>query len=474
MNKQSLREEINKLQADSKEILANPSLPKETQLFIHSMLTLMTIVVTLLLEKKTRKNSSNSGLPPSQNFGNNGNRNKRAELKKQGRPSRFDNVKDTQSSETLTPTECADCGASLKSAKVVDSEERKEIDIIYEVHEHTVTSEVKKCSECGQHNMAEFPEHLSGPLQYGTGIKAAIINFLCFQLLPLQRVQEHFTGLVGRVISQSTMLKYVMNFSETLEFWEQWAVDQVLQAGVIHVDETSMRVNKENFWVHTYSCGELVLQFIHPSRGRDAINDIGILEKYRGVIIHDCWAPYFTYEHLTHAVCLAHILRELKFVEDSTGNRWATNLKKLLQEAIELVNKKKSRVLSKQEFKSLQRRYRNILTRALSELPKFPKDNGGKKGRPKHTDAQNLWLRLDEYESAVLLFARNKDVDPTNNRSERDLRMTKVKQKVSGCFRTHEMARHFFRITSYLKTMKNRGYSSLEAITMALNGKIPM
>ena len=373
-----------------------------------------------------------------------------------------------------TPSKCSTCGCNLKKADIVDTEERKEIDITYEVHEYTVTSEIKECPDCGQENIAKFPEGMSGPLQYGIGIKAAIINFLCFQMLPLQRVQDHFTGLIGGVISQATMLKYVSNFSETLEFWEQWAVDQILQAGVIHVDETSMRVNKKNFWVHTYSCGDLVLQFIHPSRGRDAIDDIGILEKYGGVIVHDCWASYFIYEHLTHALCLAHILRELKFIEDSTGNRWATNLKKLLQEAIELVNKRKSRVLNKKEFKRLQRRYRNILTRALSELPEFPEDNGGKRGRPKHTDAQNLWLRLDEYESEVLLFAHRKEVDPTNNRSERDLRMTKVKQKVSGCFRTHEMARHFFRITGYLKTMKNKGYSSLEAVTMALKGEIHM
>ena len=138
-----------------------------------------------------------------------------------------------------------------------------------------------------------------------------------------------------------------------------------------------------------------------------------------------------------------------------------------------MVNKKKSRVLTEKEYKRLQRRYRNILTRALGELPLFP-ESKGKKGRVKHTDAQNLWLRLDKYEFEVLLFARMKEVDPTNNRAERDLRMSKVKKKVSGCFRTEEMARHFCRITSYVKTMKNKGYSSLEAITMALKGNIPI
>ena len=473
--KTSIRKEIEKIQSDFDECLKNGSISSDAQVIIKALFQVLNIMVVLFLEKKTRKNSSNSGLAPSNGFGSNGNRNKKGDkAENQKKPSRCDNVKDTKSNETITPSKCVDCGEDLKDAAVTGTEDRKEVDITYEVHEHTVISEIKECPACGQENIATFPEGMDGPFQYGIGIKAAIINFLCFQMLPLQRVQDHFTGLIGRVISQATMLKYVTNFSWTLEFWEQWVIDEILKSSVIHIDETSIRVNKKTFWVHTYSCGDLVLQFIHPSRGRDAINDIGILDKYGGIIVHDCWAPYFSYEHLTHALCLAHILRELKFVEDSTGNKWATNLKKLLQEAIELVNKRKSRVLTKREYKRLLRRYRNILTRALSELPKFPEDNAGKKGRVAHTGAQNLWLRLDKYESEVLLFACNKDVDPTNNRSERDLRMTKVKQKVSGCFRAHDLARHFFRITSYLKTMKNKGYSSLEAITMALKGKIPM
>ena len=216
------------------------------------------------------------------------------------------------------------------------------------------------------------------------------------------------------------------------------------------------------------------MQFIHPARGKEAINDIGILGKYGGIVVHDCWAPYFSYTDMTHALCLAHILRELKFVEDSTQDRWATNLKELLQEAIAVINKRKSRVLTKKEYKKLQRRYRNILTRALQELPPFPTRKKGQKGQLKHTDAQNLWLRLRKYEAAILLFAKLKEVDPTNNRAERDLRMNKVKKKVSGCFRTEKMAKHFCRITSYIKTMRNKGYSSLEAISMALKGEIPM
>ena len=138
------------------------------------------------------------------------------------------------------------------------------------------------------------------------------------------------------------MLKYISQLSDSLEEWEEKARKQLLQSTVIHW--TSMRVNDKNYWIHTYSCGDLVLQFLHPSRGGDAIKDIGILEKYGGVLVHDCWSAYFSYTDITHALCVAHLLRELKFVEDSTGSKWATNLKKLLQEAVELVHKRNSGV----------------------------------------------------------------------------------------------------------------------------------
>ena len=475
MNKFSVRKQIEKLREDFNAHIEEGSIPPKVRKTINSLFILLDLIVAAFLEKKTRKNSSNSGLPPSQDFGSNGNRNKKdGQNKDQKKPARCNNIRDVQSSETISPKECASCGANLKHAKVVDTESRKQFDIVYEIQEHTVTSEVKKCPDCGQENIAEFPKGMDGPLQYGTGIKTDIINSLVHQMIPIKRVQDHFTSLIGREISPDTMLKYVSNLSKSLKPWEEEAIQEILKSDVIYVDETSMRVKKKKFWIHTYSSKDLVVQFLRPSRGREAMNDIGILEKYKGVIVHDCYAPYFTYKHLTHGLCMAHLLRELKFVEESTGDRWATNLKKLLQETNKSVERrKKSRVLTKKEYKRLQKRYRNILTRALSELPDFPKNNGGKPGRPKRTYAQNLWRRLKKYESEVFLFTRMKVVESTNNRAERDLRMNKVKRKVSGCFRNEKMGHHYCRVTSYLKTMKNNDYFSLEAITMALKGEIP-
>ncbi len=172
-------------------------------------------------------------------------------------------------------------------------------------------------------------------------------------------------------------------------------------------------------------------------------------------------------------MCGAHLLRELKYIEESSGVKWATKMKKLLQEAAETIaNGPSKRVLTTKEYKNLQSKYRNLLTRGKKELPEFPEPTG-KKGRPKHTDAQNLWVRLYEYEQSVLLFTKVKEVDFTNNRAERDLRDSKLKQKVSGTFRKVEFAQHFVRISSYVKSMRYKGYSSLEAIMLALQGNIP-
>ena len=251
---------------------------------------------------------------------------------------------------------------------------------------------------------------MAGKLQYGIGIKASIINFLMVQMIfSLERVSEHFKGLLGRTISQAVMLKYVSKISKSLEEWESRQVEALLKAPpAIHCDETSLRVDKKNYWVHSYSAGDITLKFLHKNRGKEAMDEIHILPRYKGIIIHDCWGSYFSYEHLLHGLCGSHLLRDLKFIEDSTGDRWATSMKKLLQKA----NKKVSdpvgeRVLKKEGYKLLQSRYRKILKCAEKQLPAFPEPSG-KKGRPKHTEAQNLWLRLKEIKNPCFCLLRIK------------------------------------------------------------------
>lgn len=197
------------------------------------------------------------------------------------------------------------------------------------------------------------------------------------------------------------------------------------------------------------------------------------LTSYRdgGAIIHDCWSSYLSYHDCSHVLCGSHLLRELTFIVDTHDYAWARNMKRLLQETCKEVSKNTEKCLNDKAFVNLQKRYRNILTRAEKELPVIPPKSSDKRGKLAKSDAHNLWERLKIHEAAVLLFAKDPHVSFTNNRAERDLRMSKVKQKVSGCFRASEYAHAYCRISSYLQSMANKGYNPLIAIQIALAGE---
>ena len=470
--KDSIRKKIEDAKEEIEKAKSKGDMPPQALVLVNSLLLIIEIMTKVFLEKKIRKNSSNSGIPPSQDIGTHNDRNKdKKKTNKKSTGIQLDNSRIEEETHVLTPEKCGGCGSDLEDDQVTDREKREILDIEYVIKKKIYTAVTKECSECGEENKAKFPQGIDGPIQYGIGVKAAIINFLMVQMMSLQRVQEHFKGLLGNFISQATMLKYIAQFHKSLETWEKQAITELLKASVMYVDETSMRVNKKNHWIHTYGFRDIVLQFIHAKRGSEAIEDIGIISKYDGIIVHDRYAPYFIYDNVLHALCIAHLLRDLKYVEDSTGDRWATRMKRLLKVVIAMVDKKKEKVLSAKEYEKLQRIYRMILSDALLELPLFPEPHG--RGRTKLTDGQNLWEALLEHEEYVLLFTRVTEVDATNNRAERDLRMSKVKKKISGCFRNPEFAKYFCRISSYVKTMRNKGYSSLQAITLALKGEIP-
>ena len=442
---------------------------------VDMLIFVVDIMAAIFLEKNTRKNSGNSGIPPSKDIGSRNDRNGNRKGKGKGKINgeRLDNVRTAKSEETVSPKKCTDCGRDLEPVAVAGVETRKELDIFYEVREKSVHSECKQCPDCGTVTKGEFPEGMDGPLQYGTGVKVAAVNLLMVQMMSMERVREYLKGILGRGPSPGALLKYVAAVGMAVKPWEEEMIKKLLEAPVLYVDETSIRINGELYWIHTYGYGDITLQFLHPSRGREAIDEIGILEKYKGIIVHDCWSSYFSVEDVTHALCVAHLLRELRFVEQKTGYRWATRMKLLLKLAAARVRNREKKVLRKKDIERLERLYDGILAEGLAELPDFPEPTG-KRGRTKHTDAQNLWMRLYQFKDAVLLFTKVAEVEATNNRAERDLRMTKVKQKVSGCFRTEQMGEHYCSITGYVKTMRNKGYSAMEAIAMALWGAIPI
>jgi len=474
LNKQSLREEFTALKERFGQLSSDGKVGAESRALIEALLMLMQVLIALFMEKNTSKSSTNSSKPSSQTpkdesaLSHAGTHTKG----KPYDPSRSANTRTVETVQVSKVSFCEECGEDLRDVRPQGHERRTQIDIVFEKVLSHVDAEIKPCPHCAAVTRAPFPESFCGPVQYGAGIKAYALHLLIAQMVSLKRVQHSIQSLIGLVISEATILKYVLQLHLALARWEQMAIDRILTQPAMHVDETSIRVEKHNHWIHVCSAGDITLKFVHEKRGLEAMTAIGIIPRYGGVIVHDCWASYLSYEHCSHGLCGAHLLRELTFIVESNGYAWARNMKRLLQHTCARVSKRKRKRLTPREYDALQQHYRNILTRGERELPPIPAKQNGKRGRVAKSDAHNLWERLKEHETAVLLFAADPNVPFTNNRAERDLRMSKVKQKVSGCFRKAEFAQAYCRISSYLQTMANQGYNPLVAIQMALSGQL--
>ncbi|MBF0314225.1 MAG: IS66 family transposase [Oligoflexia bacterium] len=473
LKKESLRENFNLLKSDYEKITKQHKVTPELSAVIKSLIMLMELMIAIFMEKKVKKTSSNSHKPSSQTEKDqtstqSGSKGKGKDIN----DLTSDNCKVRESIKLVTVTTCDHCGEDLSSQPSDKIERRTKIDIFFEKRVEHVDAEVKECPDCHGITKGSFPMDMPGPLQYGKGIRAFVINLLLGQFIALGRVQKTLRVLIGHVISEATILKYVMQLYYALEIWELHAKDEILQSKAMNCDETSLRVDKKKQWIHSYSSGDITLKFLHEKRGCEAIDDIGIIPLYGGTCIHDCWSAYLSYHNCKHGLCGSHLLRELQFIIESNDYHWEKNMKKLLKKIAKIISKRKNKKLTEKEYFDLLKNFRNIITRGKKELPIIVR-TPEKKGRVAKSDAHNLLEMLDEHEEAVLAFARYSEVSFTNNRAERDLRMAKVKKKVSGCFRSAEFAKAYCRISSYLQTMENQGYHPMIAIQMVLDGKIP-
>jgi transposase len=473
VNTQSVREEAERIKNEFQRIAANKKMDAEISMLMQSMFMLINLLIAIFLEKTTKKNNKNSSKPSSQtdkdessttHAGTNG----------KGKQESDAVANNTRTIETVTVarvTQCDVCGQDLTDAPCEHTERRTKIDIVFETVVEHIDAEIKYCDSCDSIVKGKFPSDMPGPLQYGNGLKAFIISLLVCQMISLNRVQKLIKTLTGRLIAEASLLQFILRLHSALEQWESDAIEQLLKSRAMNVDETSLRVDKKNHWIHVYSADDITLKLLHRRRGSEAIDEINIIPNYGGTIIHDCWASYLSYNNCDHGLCGSHIVRELTCIIESNGYKWAINMKDLLLETCKKVSKRKKKRLSEKQYANLQKRYRNIITRGENELPPIPAKPNGKRGKMAKSDAHNLWERLKDNESSVLLFAKKSEVSFTNNRAERDLRMSKVKQKVSGCFRKELYAKAYCRISSYLQTMANKGYNPLIAIQRAFVGQ---
>ena len=471
INEQALRAEFDTIKHKIEAMRKEGKITPELDAVITMLVTLLRVLMAVMLEKAMRKNSNNSSLPPSQTDPD---ETKRSPARKKTRQEDdlVDNnaLRKVTTEETVTVAVCDQCGADLSALAPHGHECRVIYDIIFTLTERRLTADIKDCPFCKAQTKGKFPANMPGPRQYGTGIKALVITLLISHMLSLRRAVALIKALCGQTIAEATCLAWIQRLHEALGPWEQAARNQLLRRPALHADETGLRVDSKNYWMHGLTDGALSLKFLHPKRGREAIDDIGIIPRYTGVLIHDCYQSYFGYDQCRHALCGSHLLRELTFVVDSNGYRWARLMKGVLREACHKINQSAPKCLDEDGYLGIRKRYRTILTQGKKEMPPVPRRTKGKRGRIAKSDAHNLLERFQQHESSVLRFLRDPEVSFTNNPAERCIRMSKVKIKVSGSFRTRKYAEMYCRISSYLQSMAADGYNPLTAITIALAG----
>ena len=327
--------------------------------------------------------------------------------------------------------------------------------------------------ENGVRFVASFPEGIDKAVQYGKSLKAHAVYMSQYQLLPYNRVQEYFTEQLQIPISQGSLFNFNKEAFEKLEAFSDVAKNKLSHSSRVHADETGININGKRCWLHCASNDLWTDFFPHQKRGCEAMNERGILPQFKGVLCHDHWKPYYRYVACLHALCNAHHLRELTRAHEQDEQEWAGKMKAFLEEINNAVHDAGG-YLDQVSAEDALKRYRGLLTQAEVECPPPDKNKPtGKRGRIKRSKARNLLERLINFEADVLRFMVDADVPFTNNQGERDIRMTKVQQKISGCFRSMEGAETFCRIRGYLSTCRKHGVSSSLAMELLFEGMLP-
>lgn len=371
------------------------------------------------------------------------------------------------------PDSCENCNFNLSGVQGVCSDEKRQVFEIpepkIEVTEHLVTS--KTCPCCGKISKGSFPDDVKAPVQYGERVQALATYFKNEHLIPAERVCEIFEDVFGVSLSPGTCAKIDKKLFTKLESFETNLKAHLLAAKVLHFDETGMRCQKKLHWIHVTSSETATFYGMHTKRGQEAIDYFDILPKFQGSACHDHWFPYFSYTQAKHGLCNAHHLRELTFIHEQEKEEWAGEMKNFLIKAKKIVEDSAANDFLLEEQKTaLRQEYAQIILRGLEYHSNLPPLITGKKGKRKQRPGKNLLDRLSDKHESVLLFIEDFSVPFTNNLGERDIRMNKVKQKISGCFRTPEGGMIFCRIRSYISTAKKQGWRVWDALVEAIRG----
>lgn len=323
----------------------------------------------------------------------------------------------------------------------------------------------------GKRYVASFPDDVTRPVQYGIGVKVNAVYMSQYQLIPYNRIEDHFLDQMQIPVSAGSISNFNKDAFERLEFFDSWVRRQLSRSPLVHADETGINIGGKGNWLHTASNGRFSYFYPHAKRGCEALDEMGVLPGYGGIICHDHWKPYFKYGGL-HALCNAHHLRELERAVEQDKQQWAERMIAVLKEINKATHEAGGR-LEVTVSGHYRKRYRDILQDAETECPPPDETEKKKKGKTARSKARNLLERLRDFENDVLRFMDDENVPFSNNQAENDLRMTKVHQKVSGCFRSMDGAKIFCRIRSYLMTCRKQGVTASEALNLLFQGKWP-
>jgi transposase len=430
------------------------------------------------LQDRLAKDSHNSHLPPSSDrFG----RKPKSLRQKSEKPSGGQPGHPGASLPfSCTPDEiieqqverCEVCQHDLHAVAACGRERRQVVDLPSPhllVREYR--AEQKQCPHCQHITVAAFPTGVQAPIQYGPNVGATAVYLVEQQLLPLARACEVMRDLLGVQMSEGTVGEMIKRCAQTLAPVEQQITEALKHAEVIHQDETGLHVEGLRYWMHVTCTPTLTHYHVDKSRGQAALEAIGILPQFSGISVHDGWGSYFLYD-CQHAACIVHLLRELVFLAEEQGVVWAADLKDLLldmKQATDQAREQGRPGLDPLEVVDWEARFLDLLDEGDRLHPPAVAPPG-RRGRCKQSAARNLLDRLRKHQQAVLAFLEDLRVDFDNNLAERDLRMVKVQQKVSGCFRSIAGAEAFSRIRGYLSTLRKQGLPLLSALQATLGG----
>jgi transposase len=373
---------------------------------------------------------------------------------------------------------CSYCGCDLSRETANISQPRQVVDvkIIRVVTQHTVQS--KTCPVCGKQTTADFPRGVDHYLQYGNTYNSLMVYLNKGNYIPYSRLAQISKEVLGIPVSQGTLVNIVHKCGWSLKPYLANIKDQLKHSSVVHFDETGTRVKGKNQWLHSTGNEQFTYLETHPNRGSAATRAIGILPAFTGTAVHDFWKPYYNYSGCKHAICNAHILRELNGIVENYHQTWAVQMKDLLLEIKQNIEDNLG-IVTMDEFENFENRYDAILRLGEKENPLNHDKSvarkiltlSHKRGRRAHSKPRNLLDRMRLYKQDILRFMEDTEVPFDNNLAERDIRMSKVQQKVSGCFRSDQGNIAFNRIRSYIATARKQGISVLEAIQLAFTGK---